>query len=120
MRRRRLRKLIKRLRQLQGQALTRDESLAQARRGGERGGQGLRIADDQNAAKDEPVTPQTFRSAGSAARSQDLLLRSRGGAVLQYKLNDGIHPVACSFGPYGAIAPESPSADLSGAERARL
>ncbi len=60
MRRRRLRKLIKRLRQLQGQALTRDELLLKLGAAKKEAGKAYRLLTIKTPAKDEPVTPQTF------------------------------------------------------------
>jgi len=60
MRRRRLRKLIKRLRQLQGQALTRDELLLKLGAAKKEAGKAYRLLTIKPPAKDEPVTPQTF------------------------------------------------------------
>ena len=61
MRRRRLRKLIKRLRQLQGQALTRDELLLKLGAAKKEAGKAYGLLAIKTPAKDEPVTPQTFR-----------------------------------------------------------
>ena len=92
MRRRRLRKLIKRLRQLKGQALTRDAALAQARRGEERGWQGLWIADDQNAGEGQaghasnlPILARPQEVARGAAA------RGRLSAALQHRPDDPRH-----------------------------
>jgi hypothetical protein len=60
-RRRRLRKLVKRLRQLKGQTLTRDELLLKLGAAKKEAGKAYGLLTIKTPAKDEPVTPQTFR-----------------------------------------------------------
>ena len=83
MRRRRLRKLVKRLRQLQGHALTRDELLLKLGAAKKEAGKAYRLLTIKTPAKDEPVTPQTFRFSldrkklrEARRREGDYLLRS--------------------------------------------
>ena len=56
-----MRKLIKRLRQLQGQALSRDELLLKLGAAKKEAGKAYGLLMIKTPAKDEPVTPQTFR-----------------------------------------------------------
>ena len=80
MRRRRLRKLIKRLRQLQGQALTRDELLLKLGAAKKEAGKAYGLLAIKTPAKDEPVTPQTFRF--SLDRNKLCEARRREGCYL--------------------------------------
>jgi transposase len=80
MRRRRLRKLIKRLRQLQGQALTRDELLLKLGAAKKEAGKAYGLLTVQTPAKDEPVTPQTFRFSLDRKKLREA--RRREGAYL--------------------------------------
>jgi Transposase DDE domain len=63
MRRRRLRKLIKRLRQLQRQDLTRDELLLKLGAARKEAGKAYGLLTIHTPTKDQPVTPQTFHFA---------------------------------------------------------
>jgi hypothetical protein len=60
MRRRRLRKPVKRLRELQRQELTRDELLLKRGAAKEEAGKAYGLLTIQTPAKDQPVTPRTF------------------------------------------------------------
>ena len=80
MRRRRLRKLIKRLRQLQGQALTRDELLLKLGAAKKEAGKAYGLLAIKTPEKDEPVTPQTFRFALDRKKLREA--RRREGSYL--------------------------------------
>ncbi len=82
MRRRRLRKLVKRLRQLQGQALTRDELLLKLGAAKKEAGKAYRLLTIKTPAKDEPVTPQTFRFSLDRKKLREAR-RREGGYLLR-------------------------------------
>jgi len=82
MRRRRLRKLIKRLRQLQGQALTRDELLLKLGAAKKEAGKAYGLLTIKTPAKDEPVTPQTFRFSLDRKKLREAR-RREGGYLLR-------------------------------------
>jgi transposase len=81
MRRRRLRKLIKRLRELQGQNLTRDELLLKLGAAKKEAGKAYGLLTIHTPTKDQPVTPQSFhfaldRKKLRIARRREGVLRS--------------------------------------------
>ena len=80
MRRRRLRKLIKRLRELQGQELTRDELLLKLGAAKKEAGKAYGLLTIHTPAKDQPVTPQTFHF--SLDRKKLRAARRREGGYL--------------------------------------
>ena len=82
MRRRRLRKLIKRLRQLQSQALTRDELLLKLGAAKKEAGKAYGLLTIKTPAKDEPVTPQTFRFSLDRKKLREAR-RREGGYLLR-------------------------------------
>jgi hypothetical protein len=85
MRRRRLRKLIKRLRQLQGQDLTRDELLLKLGAAKKEAGKAYGLLTIKTPAKDEPVTPQTFRFSLDRKKLREAR-RREGGYLLRSNL----------------------------------
>ena len=80
MRRRRLRKLIRRLRDLQGQDLTRDELLLKLGAAKKDAGRAYGLMTIHTPTKDQPVTPETFRFA--LDRKKLRLARRREGSYL--------------------------------------
>ena len=80
MRRRRLRKLIKRLRELQRQDLTRDELLLKLGAAKKEAGKAYGLLVIHTPTKDQPVTPQTFHFA--LDRQKLRLARRREGCYL--------------------------------------
>ena len=80
MRRRRLRKLIKRLRELQRQELTRDELLLKLGAAKKEAGKAYGLLVIHTPTKDQPVTPQTFHFA--LDRKKLRLARRREGSYL--------------------------------------
>src|SRR5208282_1492721 len=80
MRRRRLRKLIKRLRELQRQDLTRDELLLKLGAAKKEAGKAYGLLVIHTPTKDQPVTPQTFHFA--LDRKKLRLARRREGCYL--------------------------------------
>jgi Transposase DDE domain len=82
MRRRRLRKLVKRLRQLQGQTLTRDELLLKLGAAKKEAGKAYGLLTIKTPAKDEPVTPQTFRFSLNRNKLREVR-RREGGYLLR-------------------------------------
>ena len=80
MRRRRLKRLCKRLRELQQQRLTRDELLIKLGAAKKEAGHAYRLVDLYLPAKDQAVTPQTFTFALN--RSKLRLVRRREGSYL--------------------------------------
>ncbi len=81
-RRRRLRKLVKRLRQLQGQTLTRDELLLKLGAAKKEAGKAYGLLTIKTPAKDEPVTPQTFRFSLDRKKLREAR-RREGGYLLR-------------------------------------
>jgi Transposase DDE domain len=81
-RRRRLRKLVKRLRQLQGQTLTRDELLLKLGAAKKEAGKAYGLVTIKTPAKDEPVTPQTFRFSLDRKKLREAR-RREGGYLLR-------------------------------------
>jgi transposase len=80
MRRRRLRKLIRRLRDLQGQDLTRDELLLKLGAAKKDAGRAYGLMTIHTPTKDQPVMPETFRFA--LDRKKLRLARRREGSYL--------------------------------------
>jgi hypothetical protein len=80
MRRRRLKRLWKRLRELQQQKLTRDDLLLKLGAAKKEAGQAYRLVDLHLPAKDQPVTPQTFTFALN--RNKLRIVRRREGSYL--------------------------------------
>ena len=80
MRRRRLRKLIKRLRELQGQELTRDGLLLKLGAAKKEAGKAYGLMKIHKPKKDQPVTPQTFQF--SLDRKKLRAARRREGGYL--------------------------------------
>jgi len=80
MRRRRLRKLVKRLRELQRQELTRDELLLKLGAAKKEAGKAYGLLTIHTPTKDQPVTPQTFHF--SLDRKKLRLARRREGGYL--------------------------------------
>jgi len=80
MRRRRLRKLIRRLRELQGQDLTRDELLLKLGAAKKEAGRADGVMTIDTPTQDQPVTPETFRFA--LERKKLRLARRREGRYL--------------------------------------
>src|ERR1700684_90483 len=80
MRRRRLRKLIKRRRELQRQDLTRDELLLKLGAAKKEAGKAYGLLTIQTPTKDQPVTPQTFHF--SLNRKKLRIARQREGGYL--------------------------------------
>src|ERR1700722_5474533 len=80
MRRRRLRKLVKRLRELQRQELTRDELLSKLGAAKKEAGKAYGLLTIQTPTKDQPVTPQTFHF--SLDRKKLRVARRREGGYL--------------------------------------
>jgi len=87
MRRRRLRKLIKRLRQLQGQTLTRDELLLKLGAAKKEAGKAYGLLAIKTPAKDEPVTPQTFGFSLDRKKLREAR-RREGGYLLRSNIAD--------------------------------
>ncbi len=81
-RRRRLRKLVKRLRQLQGQTLTRDELLLKLGAAKKEAGKTYGLLTIKTLAQDEPVTPQTFRFSLDRKKLREAR-RREGGYLLR-------------------------------------
>jgi Transposase DDE domain len=81
-RRRRLRKLVKRLRQLQGQTLTRDELLLKLGAAKKEAGKTYGLLTINTPAKDGPVTPQTFRFSLDRKKLREAR-RREGGYLLR-------------------------------------
>lgn len=81
-RRRRLRKLVKRLRQLQGQTLTRDELLLKLGAAKKEAGKAYGLLTIKTPAKDESVTPQTFRFSLDRKKLREAR-RREGGYLLR-------------------------------------
>lgn len=89
MRRRRLKKLVKRLHELRQQNLTRDQlliKLGAARK--EAGPAAYRIIDIQLPAKDQPVTPETFRFTLNRPKLREAR-RREGSYLLRSNLTGG-------------------------------
>src|SRR5271167_1989040 len=82
MRRRRLRKLIKRLRELQGQNLTRDELLLKLGAAKKEAGKAYGLLTIHTPTKDQPVTPQTFHFALDRKKLR-IARRREGGYLLR-------------------------------------
>ncbi len=82
MRRRRLRKLIKRLRELQRQDLTRDELLLKLGAAKKEAGKAYGLLVIHTPTKDQPVTPQTFHFALDRKKLR-LARRREGGYLLR-------------------------------------
>ena len=80
MRRRRLRKLIKRLRELQRQDLTRDDLLLKLGAAKKEAGKAYGLLAIHTPTKDQPVTPQTFHF--TLDRNKLRLARRREGCYL--------------------------------------
>jgi len=80
MRRRRLKRLWKRLRELQQQKLTRDDLLLKLGAAKKEAGQAYRLVNLHLPAKDQPVTPQTFTFALN--RNKLRIVRRREGSYL--------------------------------------
>jgi hypothetical protein len=80
MRRRRLKRLCKRLRELQQQKLTRDELLIKLGAAKKEAGHAYRLVDLHLPAKDQAVTPQTFTFALN--RNKLRIVRRREGSYL--------------------------------------
>src|SRR5271170_5815962 len=85
MRRRRLRKLIKRLRELQGQNLTRDELLLKLGAAKKEAGKAYGLLTIHTPTKDQPVTPQTFHFALDRKKLR-IARRREGGYLLRSKI----------------------------------
>jgi transposase len=86
MRRRRLRKLIKRLRQLQAQDLTRDELLLKLGAAKKEAGKAYGLMTIHTPTKDQPVTPQTFHFAINRKKLR-AARRREGGYLLRTNIN---------------------------------
>ena len=82
MRRRRLRKLIKRLRQLQRQDLTRDELLLKLGAARKEAGKAYGLLTIHTPTRDQPVTPQTFHFALDRTKLR-AARRREGGYLLR-------------------------------------
>ena len=86
MRRRRLRKLIKRLRELQAQDLTRDELLLKLGAAKKEAGKAYGLMTIHTPTKDQPVTPQTFHFAINRKKLR-AARRREGGYLLRTNIN---------------------------------
>ena len=86
MRRRRLRKLIKRLRELQAQDLTRDELLLKLGAAEKEAGKAYGLMTIHTPTKDQPVTPQTFHFAINRKKLR-AARRREGGYLLRTNIN---------------------------------
>jgi hypothetical protein len=86
MRRRRLRKLIKRLRELQRQELTRDGLLLKLGAAKKEAGKAYGLMKIHKPKKDQPVTPQTFVGLNGFAVGR---VRSKGVGVEGILLGSG-------------------------------
>ena len=85
MRQRRLRKLIKRLRELQHQDLTRDDLLLKLGAAKKEAGKAYGLLIINTPTKDQPVTPQTFHfQAGSQETARRTPARGQLFAALQH------------------------------------
>ncbi len=80
MRRRRLKRLWKRLREIQQQKLTRDDLLLKLGAAKKEAGQAYRLVNLHLPAKDQPVTPKTFTFALN--RNKLRIVRRREGSYL--------------------------------------
>jgi hypothetical protein len=74
--------LVKRLRQLQGQTLTRDELLLELGAAKKEAGKAYGLVTIKTPAKDEPVTPQTFRFSLDRKKLREAR-RREGGYLLR-------------------------------------
>ena len=106
MRRRRLRKLIKRLRQLQGQALTRDELLLKLGAARKEAGKAYGLLTIKTPAKDEPVTPQTFRFSLDRKKLREARRREGG---YEERPGDPTHPPSAGASDRGPYLRSSPT-----------
>ena len=86
MRRRRLRKLIKRLRELQRQDLTRDDLLLKLGAAKKEAGKAYGLMTIHTPTKDQPVTPQTFHFAINRKKLR-AARRREGGYLLRTNIN---------------------------------
>jgi transposase len=86
MRRRRLRKLIKRLRELQRQDLTRDDLLLKLGAARKEAGKAYGLMTIHTPTKDQPVTPQTFHFAINRKKLR-AARRREGGYLLRTNIN---------------------------------
>ena len=83
MRRRRLRKLIKRLRELQRQSLTRDELLLKLGAAKKEAGKAYALLVIHTPTKDQPVTSETFHFALAHRKKLRQARRREGGYLLR-------------------------------------
>lgn len=87
-RKRRLRKLIRRLRELQQQELTRDELLMKLGAAKKEAGRAYGLMTIKTPTKDQPVTPETFRFAFDCKKLRQAL-RREGSYLLRSNINGG-------------------------------
>jgi hypothetical protein len=88
MRRRRLRKLIRRLHELQQQHLTRDELLMKLGAAKKEAGRAYGLMTIETPTKDQPVTAETFRFALDRKKLRQAL-RREGSYLLRSNINGG-------------------------------
>jgi transposase len=86
MRKRRLRKLIRRLRELQQQALTRDELLLKLGAAKKEAGRAYGLMTILTPSKDQPATPETFRFSLDRKKLRQAL-RREGSYLLRSNIN---------------------------------
>jgi transposase len=90
MRRRRLKKLLKRLHELQAQTLTRDQLLLKLGAAKKEAGRAYGLVDIQWPGKDQTVTPETFRFTLNRCKLR--MARRREGSYLLRSNLQGDHP----------------------------